>query len=69
MSNSVQINLHGTYRILIDKDETGEFSSIILLKKDSSGVSPVLDFPVKLIQQNSEMGMELEFQSDDVFFV
>ena len=61
------IKMDGTYILQLMKNENGEFSSAIILQKNKTGITPVLDFPVKTIQVNQNIGIELEFNSADIF--
>lgn len=62
-----EITLNGTYIVQLMKNENGEFTSAIFLKKEKHGVTPAFDFPVKALQENESMGLELEFNSEQVF--
>jgi hypothetical protein len=62
-----QIILNGTYIVQLMKNENGEFTSALFLKKEKDGVTPAFDFPIKTLQDNESLGLELEFNSEQVF--
>ena len=61
------LNLNGTYILQLTKNEAGEFSNAIFLQKDKDGLTPAFDFPVKLLQENENMGLEFEFEAKNIF--
>jgi hypothetical protein len=62
-----QITLNGTCVLQIMKDENGKFSHAQILQVTEKGLSPVCDFSVTLLQENQQIGIEFEFDSDSIF--
>lgn len=67
MDKPVTISFEGTYRMELQKGDDGNYDSVIISKQEKSGYTPVFDFPVKTIQENKEIGLELEFNSEQIF--
>lgn len=67
MSKPVTISFDGVYRIELRKDDNGVFSGALITKKEGGGDTPIFDFPVKQIQENKDIGLDLEFDSNNIF--
>ena len=52
----------GKYSIEFQKCENGiDYEGAILLREEEKGWVPVADFPVKLLQEHVQMGIQFEF--------
>lgn len=61
------ITLNGTCILQLLKNEDGIFSSATILQKEKDGFTPVFDFSINLIQGSKDMGLEFEFNADNIF--
>ena len=67
MTKPINITFEGKYVLHISKNDEGIFTSVIILKKEGEHHTPIIDFPVNVIQDNKNIGIELEFTSDEIF--
>jgi hypothetical protein len=52
----------GKYRIEFQKCENGiDYEGAIVLREEEGGWVPVADFPVKLVQEHPQMGVQFDF--------
>jgi hypothetical protein len=61
------VTLNGTCVLQLLKNDDGKFSTAIILQKDKDGLTPVFDFSINLLQENENMGLEFEFNADNIF--
>lgn len=45
----------------------GHYSGVTVSKQKGGGYTPIFDVPVKTIQENKEVGLEIEFNSEQMF--
>lgn len=64
---SKTITLNGSCILQLLKNDDATFSTAIILQKEKNGFNPVAEFSISTLQENENMGLEFEFNTDTIF--
>ena len=64
---SKTIKLNGTCILQLIKNDNGKFTTAIILQKEKDGFIPVFDFSINILQEKEEIGLEFEFNANNIF--